>query len=478
MPTISTEGTPSASPDLFDTEAGPESGVEVEALSEINISQADSLKQVRDRDNIRSDNRTMTSSDFDLEGLSGGVVAPRMNLSNVEHIKPTSSQMERAEVSEKLDQITAAEQLLEEDVFHSLEDASLEDIELKPTNQFDEVAMPTIPTIPTVVGDGDGEARGDWLDVIGSGDIMKRVVLCGAKHTRPHRGQVVTVNLKGYLEDEMEVECLEDFSFTLGDAEVVQGLELAIPLMDKKETATILVKARFAYGELGREPDIPSNANIKYTIELVEVFDEPTVESLSICERMRIGSGKKDRGNFWFTRGDFSQAIVCYRRALEFLDDDNSNVISDGSLQQLLEDRLKVYNNLALAQLKVDAFDAAIISVDNVIRIQPDNVKALFRKGKILAAQGNTDEAIACMRRALKLEPDTKIIHAELARLQSQKTQENASERELYRKMLGEQRHLVRSKRSSKFKVWGSFLGGLAAVVVGIFAYRQYHGGW
>jgi FK506-binding protein 8 len=57
---------------------------------------------------------------------------------------------------------------------------------------------------------------------------------------------------------------------------------------------------------------------------------------------------------------------------------------TEQELHELLEDRLKVYNNLAAAQMKIKAYDAALQSVENVLRCQPNNVKAVFRKGKVL----------------------------------------------------------------------------------------------
>lgn len=58
--------------------------------------------------------------------------------------------------------------------------------------------------------------------------------------------------------------------------------------------------------------------------------------------------------------------------------------ITDAELQSLLEDRVKVYNNLTAAQMKIQAYDAALKSVESVLGCQPQNVKALFRKGDIL----------------------------------------------------------------------------------------------
>jgi tetratricopeptide (TPR) repeat protein len=57
---------------------------------------------------------------------------------------------------------------------------------------------------------------------------------------------------------------------------------------------------------------------------------------------------------------------------------------TEQELHELLKDRLKVYNNLAAAQMKIKAYDAALQSVENVLRCQPNNVKAIFRKGKVL----------------------------------------------------------------------------------------------
>lgn len=52
-------------------------------------------------------------------------------------------------------------------------------------------------------------------------------------------------------------------------------------------------------------------------------------------------------------------------------------------MQTLLEDRLIVYNNLAMTQIKIAAYDAALTSVEHVLRCQPNNSKALYRKGRV-----------------------------------------------------------------------------------------------
>lgn len=102
---------------------------------------------------------------------------------------------------------------------------------------------------------------------------------------------------------------------------------------------------------------------------------------------------KRVRGNWWYCRGENNLAIQCYRRALNYLDEveggiktisaDNEEEITDADLQELLEDRISVCNNMAAAQIKLESYDAALLSLQTVLRCQPNNVKALFRKAKV-----------------------------------------------------------------------------------------------
>lgn len=92
---------------------------------------------------------------------------------------------------------------------------------------------------------------------------------------------------------------------------------------------------------------------------------------------------------------------------------------------------------MAASQLKLDHYDAALKSCVAALAHQPDNIKALFRMGKVyvalelylssrnvlfilhicfpskvLALQGEYSEAIQTLRKALKLEPSNKVILA------------------------------------------------------------------
>lgn len=57
--------------------------------------------------------------------------------------------------------------------------------------------------------------------------------------------------------------------------------------------------------------------------------------------------------------------------------------ISQQEEEELLDMKVKCLNNMAAAQLKLDHYEAVLRSCVSVLVHQPDNVKALFRKGKV-----------------------------------------------------------------------------------------------
>lgn len=62
----------------------------------------------------------------------------------------------------------------------------------------------------------------EWIDVLGNGQLKKRVIKKGQKDVQPHRGDICTVKIVGVLDDGTVVEKYDDMSIQIGDLEVVQ----------------------------------------------------------------------------------------------------------------------------------------------------------------------------------------------------------------------------------------------------------------
>ncbi|XP_011870270.1 PREDICTED: peptidyl-prolyl cis-trans isomerase FKBP8 isoform X2 [Vollenhovia emeryi] len=331
----------------------------------------------------------------------------------------------------------------------------------------------------------------DWMDILGQGHLKKRVIRKGEKGMRPEKGDICTINFVGKLCDGTEVEKEDHLSIQVGDLEVIQGLDLAIVLMELGEIAEIVINERFAYGMSGTST-IPSLATVTYVVELKAIEVEPDIESLSISQRRERGNKKRERGNWWFGRHSVSYAVQCYRRALQYLQIDNGKTwnenegaepVTDAELQALLNDCIKVYNNLAAALIEMEVYAAALENADLVLKYQPNNIKALFRKGKILKLKGEYGKAYMVLLEAQKVEPESKWIHMELMSLKGKITKQYEKERLFYAKMLGIGNNgvskdvkdvkecKVRNKSNiAKGILWT--LVGASAAIVGIFVHR------
>ncbi|XP_075217181.1 peptidyl-prolyl cis-trans isomerase zonda isoform X2 [Lycorma delicatula] len=261
----------------------------------------------------------------------------------------------------------------------------------------------------------------EWVDILGSGQLKKKVLKAGQPDSRPQRSDVCKIKLEGRLENGAIIEKNDSLTIHVGDAEVIQGLDFVIPLMDVGEEAEAIVGPRFGYGSRGREPDIPPDATLYYSITLISAEAEPEISALSISDRKEIGNRKKERGNWWYLREENTLAIQCYRRALDYLDD---------------------------------------------IENSPDNVE----ENKILGEKGDVEQSIAILRQALAVDPNSDATKKELERMSSLHKKHSKQERNLYKKMLGTNDIKDTEKKtqnSFQALTWGLLVGSIAAVVVG-----------
>ncbi|XP_067827275.1 FKBP prolyl isomerase 16 [Heptranchias perlo] len=262
-----------------------------------------------------------------------------------------------------------------------------------------------------------------WIGITDDWLLQKQILKEGqGEATRPDVGQEITIKLLGVLEDGTIIDKDPKLTFVVGDGDVIQALEFCAFSMQLDEVALVISDGQYAYGHTGRVPDVPPNATLIYEVQLLKVRNAPDPKTLSASDCIRICKQKRERGNYYFQREDYHNAVRSYNLALEVLNVSSELILSTEEAEELQEDGLKCLNNLAAAQLKLELHEDVIASSNAVLQLDPNNVKALFRKGKLLSEQGDYEEAMETLRRALKLEPSTKAIHAELSKLVKKQT--------------------------------------------------------
>ncbi|VDO07029.1 unnamed protein product [Rodentolepis nana] len=239
----------------------------------------------------------------------------------------------------------------------------------------------------------------EYVDILGNGTVLIKTISKGlGQGSRPSHGDSVVISYKCYLEDGTLVEELENQNIVIGDGDCTHAIDLALPFVELMEEFELVTDARFAYGSKGNPPNIPPNAKLTYRISLIACFDPPCYEKMSITKRFEISNRKRERGNFYFRREDYQHALFCYSTALEILLKKSKLPMSEPSSEENFNDELpekpiptdaqlrdleiKLKNNMGASQLKLMAYTATVGSCNDVLRLDPTNIKAIYRKGQ------------------------------------------------------------------------------------------------
>lgn len=360
--------------------------------------------------------------------------------------------------------------------------------------------------------EGEQKEKEEWQDVLGSGSLLKKELVAGDEDgLRPQRGDMCRISYEVRLkEDGSLVEKRDNVEVYLGDNEILQGLDLVLSLMFRHEACLLHMAPRFGYGDIGLKPGeslgsvfdsegtqyegpvVGSDAWLEARLELHDYAEDADHEVLSVTKRMQLGCRRRCRGNWWYGRNETQLAVQLYRRALDVLDESAGGITdptpsgdlpsASQALHSLFEERVRVHNNMAAAQLRNGAYDAALQAVSHVLSCQPNNAKALFRKSKILTAMGDTQGALEAAKAAVQAAPEDVGARKELARCEAKSEQEKSVERRLARRMMGAGETsdasgaspAVPDKKPSRRKVlvWGSLLLSLLVGVASVIIYR------
>jgi len=259
--------------------------------------------------------------------------------------------------------------------------------------------------------------------------------------TAPADGAQVTLNLE-ILELPSKVAIFSCRSFKTqpgsGDLRLPEELELIIPSV---KPGGIFLAHCPKFGVFGPLPEMGMwqslasclNKEVLIKIEILEVQDL-CLATLEGHERLDYAKGRKDAGGRYFKRAKYESALERYSLASEMLQ--HRDDIKDNTLwTQAQEVKSACELNAAACLLKMEKWRDAEAVCNAILRANPSNEKALFRRGKALLSLGDGDRAEKDLKKILEVNPN----NAEAKQLLQQAKKESKGtqrERNVYAKML------------------------------------------
>lgn len=205
--------------------------------------------------------------------------------------------------------------------------------------------------------------------------------------------------------------------FALDDRIAGRGAGSNIPALDvcaaglaTGERATFDAPAELCYGEAGNFsfPAVGKNRALRLDIEVLGVLgsaDAPDVLQSDMTYEARVERVKRHRanGNASFTTGDTAGAIREYSMALTYLTEDFMMQLFDKYEVEANKEYASLHGNLCAAYLKLDAFEDVVAHAGYVLKVDANNAKAYYRRGKARASLGQDDAAREDFLKAKKI---------------------------------------------------------------------------
>ena len=271
----------------------------------------------------------------------------------------------------------------------------------------------------------------DTVNIVPNGKLIKKIYKLGHGDQSPKIGQQVIAHYTGTLLDGTKFDSSVDrgipFKFKIGVGQVIKAWDLSFATMKKGEKAQITATSDYAYGKRGSPPKIPPDATLIFDVELIDFYDMPKeINEMTDNERYDMAFKFKEEANKLIqTKKLYKEATNKYNDALKYLKKDISQH------QNLL---LSIYLNLTLTSIKTENYSSGLKFVDNVLDIDNNNLKALYRKSLLLNNLNLFEDAIKTATTLFKLNPNNtnKIL---MLNIKNKLKKNKIKKKKLYKKM-------------------------------------------
>lgn len=251
----------------------------------------------------------------------------------------------------------------------------------------------------------------EFEKVTADGGVLKKAYVKG-ENEEAHAQDKYTVWLK-YVVRSVEGEILDvsqndswknkEHQFVVGSKEVIQGLDEIAKNLARKEKARFWVRNDYAFGAGGSWPKIGANSDLIIDCEMMG-FRRPHKDKLFLRnnEVLPYVLKRKEKGNSWYKNQDFKRAIHEYKscvKCISFVDDERYK-------PDLAPVAVQLLGNLCAAHLAVKNYRRVIKYASEVLKLDPTNEKALFRRYKALRSfPDRVEESRKDLLSAIRISP-------------------------------------------------------------------------
>jgi len=266
------------------------------------------------------------------------------------------------------------------------------------------------------------------------GKLVKKLMYEGNGYERPTDGAEVTLRVEA-CDESSGADLLEsrELQFSAASGRFCTAIDETVLTMKKDQVCEVRCSDPTALVDDELQLHKANRAVVTLTIELLS-FEKIDINALEEPERVAHCTRRKEVGTTFFQNGSWRRALKRYQHVtslLAYVDHWKEENCKTTAVML----RRTCHLNAAACWLKLEVWPEADQSCKQVLREDPGNVKALFRRGQALNNLGEYREAGQIIRRVLEIDPDNKEAQRMLARLRQAAKAEAQQQKGMFSRM-------------------------------------------
>lgn len=266
------------------------------------------------------------------------------------------------------------------------------------------------------------------------GRLVKKVMHEGNGYERPSEGAEVTLRVEA-CDDSSGANLLEsrELTFSAACGRFCTAIDEIVLTMKKGQVCEVRCSDPAALVDDELQLHKANRKVVTLTLELLS-FEKIDVNALEEPDKVAHCTRRKEAGTKFFQSGSWRRALRRYQHVtslLAYVDHWKQEKCKTEAVQL----RRACHLNAAACWLKLEVWPEADQSCKQVLREEPSNVKALFRRGQALNKLGEFREAGQIIRRVLELDPDNKEAQRTLVRLRQAAKAEAEEQKGMFSRM-------------------------------------------
>ncbi|CAN6456364.1 unnamed protein product [Victoria cruziana] len=272
--------------------------------------------------------------------------------------------------------------------------------------------------------------------------VIKKIICPMETFEKPNSGAVAHIRYIGKLADgtifdKKGHDGEEPLEFLVDEDQVISGLDLAAATMRKGEIALVIVDPEYGYGDTPYEAKlavVPAHSTLYFEVEMVDFTKVKESWNMEPEEKIEYAGRRKEEGNAYFKAGKYVRASLRYDMAVKYVEFESTFSEEQKKIGKFFKVTCSLNN--AACKLKLKKYREAVKLCTNVLKLESQNVKALFRRAQAYIETTDFDLAELDLKKAMEIDPENRELISEYAKLKKLQAHYDKKDSKLYASMI------------------------------------------